>query len=47
MFWEFSGYQNIWWRYQVKFRKGNKLSSNFNSNLNFDEEKFNKYERLF
>ena len=32
---------------KLNLEKGIKLSSNFNSNLNFDEEKFNKYERLF
>ncbi len=32
---------------KLNLEKGIKLSSNFNSNLNFDEEKLNKYERLF
>ena len=32
---------------KLNLEKGIKLSSNFNSNFNFDEEKFNKYERLF
>ena len=32
---------------KLNLEKGIKLSSNFNSKLNFDEEKFNKYERLF
>ena len=31
---------------KLNLEKGIKLSSNFNSNLNFDEEKLNKYERL-
>ena len=32
---------------KLNLEKGIKLSSNFNSNLNFDEEKLNKYEKLF
>ncbi len=32
---------------KLNLEEGIKLSSNFNSNLNFDEEKLNKYERLF
>tara|TARA_B100000941_G_scaffold289121_1_gene267399 strand:+ start:1105 stop:3276 length:2172 start_codon:yes stop_codon:yes gene_type:complete len=32
---------------KLNLEKGIKLSSNFNSNLNLNEEKFNKYEKLF